>query len=146
MDTTQFESDQGEGLESEHFLKTGPKDETCQKAKSRRTLVYGLREVRKLLTLGEVQCVILARDIEIDKIELMKKAEAVKALCVSNGVNIVRVSSKHSLSKAVGKWPIVSAVAVLNRSFAKDAYSEMMQKLTAVCSCERIADPMDQSF
>uniref|UniRef100_A0A1I8EKC1 Ribosomal_L7Ae domain-containing protein n=2 Tax=Wuchereria bancrofti TaxID=6293 RepID=A0A1I8EKC1_WUCBA len=116
------------------------------KAKSKHRLVYGLREIRKQLLLEAVHCVILARDIETDKsIKLATDVDTIKEICASNHINILWISSKHDLGKAVNKWPIVSAVAILDYRGAEDAYSAAMQTLTNFMACCRIADHTDQS-
>lgn len=38
----------------------------------------------------------------------------IKEICASNHIDILWISSKYDLGKAVNKWPIVSAVAVLD--------------------------------
>ncbi|VIO97111.1 Uncharacterized protein BM_BM9300 [Brugia malayi] len=114
------------------------------KAKSKPRLVYGLREIRKQLLLETVQCVILARDIEIEKTKLATKVDTIREICASNHINILWISSKHDLAKAVDKWPIVSAIAILDYRGAEDAYSEAMHTLTNFMACCRIVEHTDQ--
>ncbi|EFO25065.2 hypothetical protein LOAG_03422 [Loa loa] len=116
------------------------------KAKSKHRLVYGLREVRKQLLLETVRCVILARDIETNKcIKLAAEIDAIKEMCASNHINILWISSKNDLGRAVNKWPVVSAVALLDYRGAEDEYSAAVQTLADFMACCRIADHADQS-
>ncbi|KAM3720890.1 Selenocysteine insertion sequence-binding protein 2-like [Dirofilaria immitis] len=115
------------------------------KAKAKRRLVYGLKEVRKQLSLETVRCVILARDIDTNKsIELSTDVDMIKEVCASNHIDILWISSKHNLAKVVKKWPIVSAVAILDYSGAEDAYNLAIQTLANFTACCRIADHVDQ--
>ncbi|OZC06030.1 ribosomal protein L7Ae [Onchocerca flexuosa] len=114
------------------------------KAKSKHRLVYGLKEVRKQLSLEAVRCVIMARDINTDKIELSADVDKIKEICASNQIEILWTSSKHNLAKAVKKWPIVSAIAILDYSGAEDAYNAAIQTLANFMACCRIADHVDQ--
>uniref|UniRef100_A0A0R3QV64 Ribosomal_L7Ae domain-containing protein n=1 Tax=Brugia timori TaxID=42155 RepID=A0A0R3QV64_9BILA len=107
--------------------------------------------------LETVQCVILARDIEIEKsrfdvkqieyfvlAKLATKVDTIREICASNHINILWISSKHDLAKAVDKWPIVSAIAILDYRGAEDAYSEAMHTLTNFMACCRIVEHTDQ--
>uniref|UniRef100_A0A8R1TNC3 Ribosomal_L7Ae domain-containing protein n=1 Tax=Onchocerca volvulus TaxID=6282 RepID=A0A8R1TNC3_ONCVO len=114
------------------------------KAKSKHRLVYGIKEVLKQLSLEAVRCVILARDIETNKIELSTDIDKIKEICASNHIDILWISSKNNLAKAVKKWPIVSAIAILDYSGAEDAYSAAIQTLVNFMACCRIADHVDQ--
>ncbi|VBB31668.1 unnamed protein product [Acanthocheilonema viteae] len=123
------------------------------KAKSKRRLVCGLREVRKHLSLETVCCVILANDIETDKsriflnsdtIDLTTDIDIIKEICSSKHIDILWTSSKRDLSKAVSKWPIVSAVAVLDYRGAEDAYSTAIQTFSNFMTYCRIADHIHQ--
>ncbi|CAG9535317.1 unnamed protein product [Cercopithifilaria johnstoni] len=114
------------------------------KAKSKHRLVYGLREVLKQLSLETVHCVILARDIESDKIDLANEIDIIKEICASNHTNILWISSKHDLGKAVNKWPMVSAVAILDYRGAEDAYSTAIETFTNFMAHCRIADHAHQ--
>uniref|UniRef100_A0A915Q412 Ribosomal protein L7Ae/L30e/S12e/Gadd45 domain-containing protein n=1 Tax=Setaria digitata TaxID=48799 RepID=A0A915Q412_9BILA len=116
------------------------------KAKSKRRLVYGIREVRKQLTLEAVRCVVLARDIETDKsTELADEIDIIKEICACNRIEVFWISSKHDLGKAVKKWPIVSVVAILDYCGAEDAYNAALQTCANFMACCRIVEHIDQS-
>uniref|UniRef100_A0A0R3S6U4 Ribosomal_L7Ae domain-containing protein n=1 Tax=Elaeophora elaphi TaxID=1147741 RepID=A0A0R3S6U4_9BILA len=117
----------------------------CDGAKSKHRLVYGLREVRKQLLLETVRCVILARDTEIHKsVKFAAEIDIIKEICASNQIDILWISSKHDLGKAVNKWPIVSAVAILDYCGAEDVYSAAIQTFADFMAYCRIADHAHQ--
>ncbi|VDK85124.1 unnamed protein product [Litomosoides sigmodontis] len=115
------------------------------KARSKRRLVCGLREVRKQLLLKAARCIILARDIETNKVDLAADVDAIKELCASNHITFFWISSKHSLSRALNKSPLVSAVAILDCSGAEDAYNMVLETSANFMTHCRIANHIDQS-
>uniref|UniRef100_A0A183EBV4 Ribosomal_L7Ae domain-containing protein n=1 Tax=Gongylonema pulchrum TaxID=637853 RepID=A0A183EBV4_9BILA len=119
--------------------------ENPTKANSKRRLVYGLREVRKQLNSGTAQCIIMAKDIETaDHNELFNEIDVIGQLCASQNVNMLWISSKHSLGKAVKKFPFVSAVAVCDFRGAEDLYEAAVGICEEFTACCRIADHVDQ--
>ncbi|VDP20499.1 unnamed protein product [Onchocerca flexuosa] len=77
-------------------------------------------------------------------VELSADVDKIKEICASNQIEILWTSSKHNLAKAVKKWPIVSAIAILDYSGAEDAYNAAIQTLANFMACCRIADHVDQ--
>ncbi|MCP9260560.1 hypothetical protein DINM_003550 [Dirofilaria immitis] len=94
--------------------------DTDAAAKAKRRLVYGLKEVRKQLSLETVRCVILARDIDTNK-----------------SIAILDYSGAEVCSKF-----LVNTTAIIISY--EDAYNLAIQTLANFTACCRIADHVDQ--
>ncbi|KHN80407.1 Selenocysteine insertion sequence-binding protein 2-like [Toxocara canis] len=106
-------------------------------ARSKRRLVCGLREVEKHLSLCNVRCVILARDLEyvLESERLGTQVAVIRHLCEQSCVPVLEFSKKHRLGRALKMRPFISAVAVLDCAGAEDLYTAMVNEHR---SCERM--------
>ena len=108
------------------------------KAKMRRRLVFGLREVTKGVQLEKAKCVIVAPNIEetdqaggLDDVIGTILEEA-----TNNGTPVVFALTRNRLGKIVGGARVrVSALAVLDYSGAEDMFHGMI-KTAAACRAE----------
>ncbi|VDM40739.1 unnamed protein product [Toxocara canis] len=116
-------------------------DRACKenpvKARSKRRLVCGLREVEKHLSLCNVRCVILAQDLEyvLESERLGTQVAVIRHLCEQSCVPVLEFSKKHRLGRALKMRPFISAVAVLDCAGAEDLYTAMVNEHR---SCERM--------
>ena len=99
------------------------------KARSRRRLVFGLREVSKHLAIKKLACVILAPNIE--KIEtaggLDQAVQRLLTLASEREVPLVFALKRRALGHACKKPVPVSCVGIFNYQGSEDNYKRMMQ-------------------
>ncbi|XP_065841806.1 selenocysteine insertion sequence-binding protein 2-like isoform X2 [Oscarella lobularis] len=99
-----------------------------QKAKAKRRIVLGLREVSKHLKVGKLKCVIVTPNLEsissaggID--EMLQK---IRHMCFEQDVPIVFALTRKGLGKAVNKKVPVSIVGIFNYDGAKDQFDHVI--------------------
>ena len=98
------------------------------KAKMRRRLVFGLREVHKYVTLQRAKALVIAPNIEETEQEgglddvLGKIIEEAKA----NGTPLIFALTRGRLGQIVGKRMRISALAVLDESGAEQQFKAML--------------------
>ncbi|XP_043246975.1 selenocysteine insertion sequence-binding protein 2-like isoform X2 [Amphibalanus amphitrite] len=99
------------------------------KARARRRLVFGLREVSKHLAVKKLACVILAPNIE--KIEtaggLDQAVERLLTLASEREVPLVFALKRRALGHACKKPVPVSCVGIFNYQGSEDNYKRLMQ-------------------
>ena len=125
------------------------------KARSRRRLVFGLREVSKHLAIKKLACVILAPDIE--KIEtaggLDQAVQRLLTLASEREVPLVFALKRRKLGYSCKKPVPVSCVGIFNYQGSEDNYKRMMQLTEAaqeryramVTGMERSLQPQPKS-
>lgn len=105
------------------------------KAKQRRRLVFGLREVKRGIKLGQVKCVVVAPNIDeghfagglddtVNEIISLGRA--------SEDCTVLFALSKKKLGKALGKNVRVSAVGIYSMDGAYDAYKKIVKLLPSL--------------
>mmetsp|Transcript_62742 Transcript_62742/g.107728 ORF Transcript_62742/g.107728 Transcript_62742/m.107728 type:complete len:276 (-) Transcript_62742:325-1152(-) len=102
------------------------------KAKMRRRLVFGLREVRRGIKSGKVKCVVVAPNIDEghfaggldDTVN-----DIVASGRAAEGCEVLFALSKKKLGKALGKHVRVSAVGIYSMDGAYDIYKKVIKKL-----------------
>nr|CAB3265946.1 selenocysteine insertion sequence-binding protein 2-like [Phallusia mammillata] len=97
------------------------------KAKMRRRLVMGIREVTKHLKLKKLKCVIVSPNLE--KIQskggLDDALQQILDMCESQNVTYVFALGRKAMGRAVSKLVPVSIVGIFDYSGAEDQYKEM---------------------
>eukprot|EP00118_Oscarella_pearsei_P005786 m.26535 g.26535 ORF g.26535 m.26535 type:complete len:656 (+) comp29401_c0_seq2:330-2297(+) len=100
-----------------------------QKAKSKRRIVLGLREVSKHLKVGKLKCVVVTPNLEsissaggID--EMLQK---IRSMCFEQDVPIVFALTRKGLGKAVNKKVPVSIVGVFNYDGANEQFDHVIE-------------------
>ncbi|XP_060927432.1 selenocysteine insertion sequence-binding protein 2-like [Limanda limanda] len=99
------------------------------KARMKRRLVMGLREVLKHLKLGKVKCVVISPNCE----RIQSKGGLDEALhniidtCREQGVPFVFGLSRKALGRCVNKAVPVSLVGIFNYDGAQDQYHQMIE-------------------
>ena len=105
------------------------------KAKQRRRLVFGLREVKRGIKLGQVKCVVVAPNIDEGNFagglddtvnEIISLGRA------SEECTVLFALSKKKLGKALGKNVRVSAVGIYSMDGAYDAYKKIVKLLPSL--------------
>jgi selenocysteine insertion sequence-binding protein 2 len=106
------------------------------KAKLRRRLVFGLREVKRGIKIGKIKCVIVAPNIDEGNFEggLDDTVNEIISLGRSEESceNVIFALSKRRLGKALGKQIKVSAVGVYSMDGAHDTYKKVKKRLAAL--------------
>jgi selenocysteine insertion sequence-binding protein 2 len=105
------------------------------KAKQRRRLVFGLREVKRGVKLGQVKCVVVAPNIDEGHFAggLDDTVNEIIALGrASEDCTVLFALSKKKLGKALGKKVRVSAVGVYSLDGAYDAYKKIVKLLPSL--------------
>uniref|UniRef100_A0A1A8GRR2 SECIS binding protein 2 n=1 Tax=Nothobranchius korthausae TaxID=1143690 RepID=A0A1A8GRR2_9TELE len=99
------------------------------KARMKRRIVMGLREVLKHLKLRKVKCVIISPNCERiqSKGGLDEALHAIIDLCREQGVPFVFALSRRALGRCVNKTVPVSLVGVFNYDGAQDHYHKMIE-------------------
>ena len=103
------------------------------KAKMRRRLVFGLREVAKAVQLKRAKAVVVAPNIERIESEggLDDVVSSIIADAKQNGIPLVFALTRNKLGQIVGKRMRISAVAVLDHNGADDQFKAMLQAAAA---------------
>ena len=98
------------------------------KAKMRRRLVFGLREVAKAVQLKKAKAVVVAPNIEEVGLEggLDDVVAAIIDAAQQNGTPIVFALTRNRLGQIVGKRLRISALAVLDQSGADEQFKAML--------------------
>ncbi|KAI4901704.1 hypothetical protein NFI96_029239 [Prochilodus magdalenae] len=99
------------------------------KARMKRRLVMGLREVLKHLKLRKVKCVIISPNCERvqSKGGLDEALHAIIDTCREQGVPFVFALTRKSLGRCVNKAVPVSLVGIFNYDGAQDYYHKMIE-------------------
>ncbi|GIX89280.1 selenocysteine insertion sequence-binding protein 2 [Caerostris extrusa] len=124
------------------------------KAKIRRRLVYGIKEIKKHMKLKKLKCIIIATDIEDIKIEggLNDAIEELKFLADTNHVPYIFSHRRYNLGKICRKSAPISCVGIFNyegseknfknliqlRDDSKYDYSELTKKLASELTNDEI--------
>ncbi|CAH1251402.1 SECISBP2L [Branchiostoma lanceolatum] len=102
------------------------------KAKAKRRIVMGLREVTKHLKLRKLKCIIIAPNLE--KIQskggLDDAIETILNLCMEQDVPFVFALGRKALGRAVNKLVPVSVVGVFNYDGAEEHFKTMVELTT----------------
>ena len=103
------------------------------KAKMRRRLVFGLREVAKAVQLKKAKAVVVAPNIEEVGLEggLDDVVAAIIDAARRNGTPIVFALTRNRLGQIVGKRLRISALAVLDQSGADEQFKAMLAAAAA---------------
>jgi selenocysteine insertion sequence-binding protein 2 len=103
------------------------------KAKMRRRLVFGLREVAKAVQLKKAKAVVVAPNIEEVGLEggLDDVVAAIIDAARGNGTPIVFALTRNRLGQIVGKRLRISALAVLDQSGADEQFKAMLAAAAA---------------
>ena len=114
------------------------------KAKMRRRLVFGLREVAKAVQLKRAKAVVVAPNIERIESEggLDDVVSSIIADAKQNGIPLVFALTRNKLGQIVGKRMRISAVAVLDHNGADDQFKAMLQ--TAAAGREAFRDKKER--
>lgn len=99
------------------------------KAKQKRRLVLGLREVTKHLKLRKLKCVIISSNVERIRSEggLDETLSSIIALCQENQVHLVFALKRQRLGKVLLKKVPVSIVGIFNYNGADDHYNKLIE-------------------
>ncbi|KAF7200750.1 transcript variant X3 [Nothobranchius furzeri] len=99
------------------------------KARMKRRIVMGLREVLKHLKLRKVKCVIISPNCERiqSKGGLDEALHTIISLCREQGVPFVFALSRRALGRCVNKTVPVSLVGIFNYDGAQDHYHKMIE-------------------
>ncbi|XP_026787274.3 selenocysteine insertion sequence-binding protein 2 isoform X1 [Pangasianodon hypophthalmus] len=99
------------------------------KARMKRRLVMGLREVLKHLKLRKVKCVIISPNCERvqSKGGLDEALHTIIDTCLEQGVPFVFALSRKALGRCVNKAVPVSLVGIFNYDGAQDHYHKMIE-------------------
>ena len=103
------------------------------KAKMRRRLVFGLREVAKAVQLKKAKAVVVAPNIEEVGLEggLDDVVAAIIEQARGNGTPVVFALTRNRLGQIVGKRLRISAMAVLDQSGADEQFKAMLAAAAA---------------
>ena len=103
------------------------------KAKMRRRLVFGLREVAKAVQLKKAKAVVVAPNIEEVGLEggLDDVVAAIIEAARRNGTPVVFALTRNRLGQIVGKRLRISALAVLDQSGADEQFKAMLAAAAA---------------
>ncbi|XP_037536830.1 selenocysteine insertion sequence-binding protein 2 [Nematolebias whitei] len=99
------------------------------KARMKRRIVMGLREVLKHLKLKKVKCVIISPNCEQiqSKGGLDEALHTIISMCREQGVPFVFALSRKALGRCVNKAVPVSLVGIFNYDGAQDYYHKMIE-------------------
>jgi len=100
-----------------------------EKARLKKRLVYGLREVHKLLKVEKVKCVIMAPNIEAAQGNggLDEMLNDILTMCRNQNVPYFFALSKTKLGYVTHKHTPVSCAGILNYQGADDQYKSMLE-------------------
>lgn len=103
------------------------------KAKMRRRLVFGLREVAKAVQLKKAKAVVVAPNIEevVDEGGLDDVVGNITTAARLNGTPIVFALTRNKLGQIVGKRMRISALAILDHDGAYEQFKDMIASATA---------------
>ena len=103
------------------------------KAKMRRRLVFGLREVAKAVQLKKAKAVVVAPNIEevVDEGGLDDVVGNIITAARLNGTPIVFALTRNKLGQIVGKRMRISALAILDHDGAYEQFKDMIASATA---------------
>ncbi|XP_077996549.1 selenocysteine insertion sequence-binding protein 2-like isoform X2 [Glandiceps talaboti] len=98
------------------------------KAKSKRRLVMGLREVTKHLRLKKIKCIVISPNLERIQSRggLDDVLDVIIGLATDQGVPFVFALGRKALGRAVNKLVPVSVVGVFNYDGAEDVFRELL--------------------
>ncbi|CAM9142967.1 unnamed protein product [Lampetra planeri] len=99
------------------------------KARMKRRIVMGLREVLKHLKLRKVKCVIISPNCERVQAKggLDEALHAIIDTCREQGVPFIFALSRKALGRCVNKMVPVSLVGIFNYDGAQDHYHKMIE-------------------
>ncbi len=76
-------------------------------------IVYGYREVKRVLNKSQVHAVFLAKNSREDVLS------EISSICQQKGIRLIYIGTSLDMGQAIGKPFLVSAVAVLEKGEAK---------------------------
>ncbi|XP_070547288.1 selenocysteine insertion sequence-binding protein 2-like [Ptychodera flava] len=99
------------------------------KAKSKRRLVMGLREVTKHLRLKKIKCVVISPNLERIQSRggLDDALDAIISLANDNNVPFIFALGRKALGRAVNKLVPVSVVGIFNYDGAEDTFRDLLE-------------------